>query len=627
VPSDALINDLSQAYEFPTLYAMSNSTIDFPVGKKITIAERDAGKGGGGDWYVTPTSTTTPNGVNIIQSTQNPLNSFVLSTKRVLQAAQWGAYADGDFVGTTGVGTDNTAPIQAMINFLVETYSGQQEFKDCGAIQLAAGTYEITGSLTLAPNLSIYGRGVDLTEIQNQAGNTSPYDMLRLPDNGFAAINEKRNRNLSLCGFSINGNDNNTSGNVKTLAVNNALYCWFTNMEFKQAEWKNVELISCSNFFWSNVMIRDGNQSQLYLQDCTNMTFGSSVTIRTGNKWGVEFPAGSLAPSDRISFVGTRFASSIEGGIGCFDDSRSINIQGCSFVEGSSASATFAASIYVENGNSNNWRIINNTFTRVFGRCVDVDGDAAFINGNTIDSCRKDGIVVKGIDCQVSNNYIVDSGYESDNTYDSILIAGQRTQVFGNSILFVNDVSGAGNKPRFGINMTTGSNNGRVYNNNVGSTATNEPLNFVESSVMSYKNSGAPAQLTFVVVGMSTNQTGVGGSTTTVNFDNVKFDKQDDFDGTTSTFTAPTKGYYMFNCTVDTQNVAGNSVLAQISNETDPGVPSLFNVQTGAYEGTMVLQGKLIMEKDDQARIKIQFSGGSGEVNDRSYLQIERADV
>ena len=612
-----LINDLSQAYEFPTVAAYKAFTTEFPVGKVIYISEREAE-------FNIISGTGTGNDRNVLASDQVS-QSANLKTGRNAIALQWGAKADGDPLGATANGTDNGVIIQSIIDYLEVTYQTGL-FSTAGSIQLDAGTYETTTGLSVPANIGIYGRGVDVTELQNQAGNTSTYNMINMPDRGNSQGFEKENRNLSLGGFSVNGNDNNTTGNVKTLSVTNALYCWFTNMEFKQAEGKNVELTNCSNFFWSNVMFRDGNQSQLVLNDCTNITFGSSVTIRTGFGWGVEFPATSQKRSDRISFAGTRFASSAEGAIGCFDKSRNISVQGCTFAEGSGSSSTYGTTIYVDDNQADSWSITGNKFTRIFRHCIDLASDNSLIDGNFFDSNRRNCIISRGIDCQISNNQIVDAGYQDDNMYDGIQIHGSRTEVFGNSILFANDVGEAGQKLRYGISFETTAGNGRCYNNRVGLTSSHKALNLAPTSVMSYKNSGAPAQLSFVVAKMLSDQTGIGSSTTVVEFNGVYVDKQTDFDTASFKFISPSDGWYRVNANLYVQNVVGASqVIAKVENITV--AKSLLNIQNSNYNGTLPINGLLYLDEGDEAQVKVRFTGGSGEVNDESYLQIERADM
>ena len=64
-----LANDLSQAYDFPTVAAMTGSTTVFPEGKLIRALDR-------GLFVVVLTSSVAPNTDNVIQSTGVPTNSY-----------------------------------------------------------------------------------------------------------------------------------------------------------------------------------------------------------------------------------------------------------------------------------------------------------------------------------------------------------------------------------------------------------------------------------------------------------------------------------------------------------------------------------------------------------------------
>ena len=63
----SLINDLSQAYEFPTVAAYKASTIVFPLGKVIATLEFYAGTGGGASYTIIASGTE--NGFNVIKNT------------------------------------------------------------------------------------------------------------------------------------------------------------------------------------------------------------------------------------------------------------------------------------------------------------------------------------------------------------------------------------------------------------------------------------------------------------------------------------------------------------------------------------------------------------------------------
>lgn len=685
-----------------TITTMANnsaySTVD--VGKiTVTTKERSTGKGGGGTHDIILTGTTAnvdlPDTRRIVVSAVNSAISFVLRTGRVLFPAQWGAFADGDPVGITGTGTDNGLTLQAMHDYLNDVFN-VGNFTGGALVELDGGTYETTTGLTLYPNVGMRGVGIDATEFQNQAGNSSAYTMIDVPDRGVDS-NERINRNILLSSFSVNGNDNNTTGNVKNVVYDNCIYCIFDNMELKQSEDDNLTFKDCSNMLFGTVLVRDGNNSQVVLDGLTNTTFGSSVTIRTGNDWGVYFPE-TAAISNRVSFIGTRFASSQQGGIRCDNASTNITVK-ADFVEG--GSNTFgadSAAIRVTNQNADGWKI-SSVFTRIFGKAIHCENDNVIIESNFINACRYSAIISTGADGVVTNNDVIDAGYApfdngthdgsdnvavltdttqaftinefvgflisnltdgstaivtandattvtgvlsggTDNDWDigddytisnfsGISVSGIRTETNNNTVKFVNDILSNGQKLLNGLIMDTGSNNGRAHSNTIGSNAAENSLVINESSVVSYKNKGAPAQLAFVIAAMSGDQVIAGSATTTVDFDVETKDVQGDYDPTTQTFTSPADGFYQINCTADTEsvNASTTSVFLQADNVTDGGVMSLFNIQPGAFEGTMVLQGKIFLNKGDLFRVRIQFAGGDGTVNDRSYLQIERADI
>lgn len=74
--NEQLINDLSQSYEFKTVELMKTSNIIFPSTKKITVKERITGSGGELTFEVFDTISVTPNGIDTIESTGVPTQSF-----------------------------------------------------------------------------------------------------------------------------------------------------------------------------------------------------------------------------------------------------------------------------------------------------------------------------------------------------------------------------------------------------------------------------------------------------------------------------------------------------------------------------------------------------------------------
>ena len=543
---------------------------------------------------------------------------------RSVEAAWFGDVGDGDPVGVATTGSDNTESLNAAATYLYEkNYNG--DFNITGAVILDAGTHDITGEITCYPNLYFIGKGIDVTEVMNQSGNSTGYILFHLPDNGLAS-GERVNRNFGLANMSVNGNDNNTTGAVQNLKTTNAIYCFFNNVELKQSRSINIEFSDCSNFIFGVMLVRDSNDSGIFLDSCSNMTFGSSVTIRTGSKWGVEFPSTSISESTRISFNGTRFSTSADGAIGCFDGTRAVAVLGCSFVEGGGGqSALTPSAIYIENAAATKWVINGNQFERTFGRPVWSKAANTTVNNNQIDSCRHDGIYLEGDDSIAEGNTIIDAGYLTDNTYDGIFMSGDRSIAKDNKTYFKNNVGGSGQILRYGVNAT--GSNCEVVANKINTGSATIGLNVTQSSSTHYENTGICAEMPFVIAGMSADQTGILAATTVVDFDTESKDKQGDYNTSTQTFTAPADGYYHINCTVDVQNVGGGTTQVFTKFENNTAVKSLFNIQPGAYEGTIPIQGVLYMDKGDAAQVKVQFTGGSGEVNDRSYLHIERADI
>lgn len=75
--ASALINDLSQPYEFPTALGFKNSTAEFPVGKQINLLDNKIIGDSGGSFSIVLTSAVTPNDDDIIQSTAVPTQSII----------------------------------------------------------------------------------------------------------------------------------------------------------------------------------------------------------------------------------------------------------------------------------------------------------------------------------------------------------------------------------------------------------------------------------------------------------------------------------------------------------------------------------------------------------------------
>lgn len=77
----ALISDLSQAYEFDTTIDFQNSAVAFPIGKRITIKERESLRGGELVGYIALTSSIIPDSFKKIQSVNVPTQSLVIPKK------------------------------------------------------------------------------------------------------------------------------------------------------------------------------------------------------------------------------------------------------------------------------------------------------------------------------------------------------------------------------------------------------------------------------------------------------------------------------------------------------------------------------------------------------------------
>ena len=136
---DLLINDLSQAYEFDTLAAFKASTIAFPVGKVISIADITSGDLIDSLADIVLTSSVVTNDRNIILSTGVPAQSIVLRPqKETYTEFTW--YVDpingSDTFGKgVSAGVNAYKTIQYAWDQLPSILNHQQ------TIQLADGTY------------------------------------------------------------------------------------------------------------------------------------------------------------------------------------------------------------------------------------------------------------------------------------------------------------------------------------------------------------------------------------------------------------------------------------------------------------------------------------------------------
>ena len=146
-----LINDLSQAYEFPTVAEYKASTITFPIGKVINTIEFSTGNGGGASYTIIASGTE--NGFNIIKNT-----TLSQSIDLTIKSDE---YHVDQFGGGSG---DITAAWQASID-LADSLNG-------GFVILPGGSYETTGVISKSKTIIRgAGRG-DATKITiNGVGN------------------------------------------------------------------------------------------------------------------------------------------------------------------------------------------------------------------------------------------------------------------------------------------------------------------------------------------------------------------------------------------------------------------------------------------------------------------------
>ncbi|HHZ97004.1 MAG TPA: hypothetical protein EYN67_15955, partial [Flavobacteriales bacterium] len=134
-----LINDLSQAYEFPTVAAFKASLIEFPDGKTIRLLDRDAK-------FNVISGTGTANTFNIIAST-SVSQSIELINESPVNVKQWGATGDGI--------TDDRLVIFAAMDF-VSALSGTLYFP-IGDYRMTAG-YTNSGANN---DIRLLGEGVN----------------------------------------------------------------------------------------------------------------------------------------------------------------------------------------------------------------------------------------------------------------------------------------------------------------------------------------------------------------------------------------------------------------------------------------------------------------------------------
>lgn len=98
-----IINDLSQAYEFPTVAAYKAFATAFPVGKVINTIEFSSGNGGGASYTIIASGTE--NGTNIIKNTTLSQSITLDLSSGTADVKQFGAIGDGV--------TNDTGAIQA----------------------------------------------------------------------------------------------------------------------------------------------------------------------------------------------------------------------------------------------------------------------------------------------------------------------------------------------------------------------------------------------------------------------------------------------------------------------------------------------------------------------------------
>jgi hypothetical protein len=182
--NDQLINDLSQAYEFDTIDNMTNSSIQFPVSKVISVKQDNL------SWDVVLSSSVIANGDNTRVSTGYPTNTFIARKSTVYDilitygqsnsigyAGQPGsAAADNASTPVPVVYAKNYDPVTDTILPISNTMNHLNYFLEGGGSRGNAWTafantwYELTGNGLVVLNAGRGGASIS----QLQKGNTSP---------------------------------------------------------------------------------------------------------------------------------------------------------------------------------------------------------------------------------------------------------------------------------------------------------------------------------------------------------------------------------------------------------------------------------------------------------------------
>lgn len=129
------------------------------------------------------------------------------------------------------------------------------------------------------------------------------------------------------------------------------------------------------------------------------------------------------------------------------------------FIAGSSAAGT-SVGIYTAGANDNS---VKDCRIESVGTGISGVGGQAQITGNTVITCRRDGILVSGSKVLVLGNRVRDSSQETTNTYDGIRVTGSRVAVLDNLV----EGPSSGTRPRYGIRVDASSTDATVAHNDV----------------------------------------------------------------------------------------------------------------------------------------------------------------
>ena len=161
------VGDLSLVHFFPTLNLAINSSIDLPIGKKITIGDRNNSA-----WTVGLTSGITPNPWNTVASVSVPTKCFILDETRypafsgiasIVDAVAWGYVADA------------VTPNQdVVLQFIIDAYTTSDN--DSGVeIHLGGGSAILSAEILISsPNITLVGTGKRNVYLENDISVPGP---------------------------------------------------------------------------------------------------------------------------------------------------------------------------------------------------------------------------------------------------------------------------------------------------------------------------------------------------------------------------------------------------------------------------------------------------------------------